>query len=125
MMAFAKSLWSYIKSLPARFRNCFQPDETLLNSLIKQQDTIDALTNALVDANIYTQKSEHDSTNRLALVLMKLGGTAVISEEIQSVVFSTPHISIDVVPVGTSLEMKLTLSDTCDGSDECDLEEHS
>lgn len=123
MMALAKSSWSYVKSLPARFRNCFQPDESLINNLIKQQDTIDALTNALVDANIYTQKVEHDSTNRLALVLMKLGGTAVISEEIQSVIFSTPHISIDVVPVGNSLEMRLTLSDTCDGLDDCDQEE--
>lgn len=122
-MSLAKSLWSYIKSLPARFRNCFQPDETLLNSLVKQQDTIDALTNALVDANLYTQKVEHDMTNRLALVLMKLGGTAVISEEIQSVVFSTPQIDINIVPVGTSLEMKLTLSDGCDCENGCDSEE--
>lgn len=102
---------SYLKTLPQRMKNCFRPSDDLVNHMLFQDQKIQALTNALVDSDMYAQKVENDGTNRLALVLMKLGGKVTISEEILNMVYGTPIVSIDVVKVGTGVEMTLTLSD--------------
>jgi len=102
---------SYIKSLPSRFKNCFKSNEELVSAIVHQSDLIEALENALADSNNYIKESERNSTNRLALLLMKMGGTVTISEEIQAVIYSTPEIFIDIVPIGNEVQMTLTLSD--------------